>query len=210
MNKKLHLYKQLITKYHRTLDLVSDVALEQFDQKIAESLVYADVVKQNLALGGTILDVGSGAGLPGVVLAIALPHYSFVLVERRQKRATFLKLVVSQLELVNVTVYLADVTDLKGFAADVVTALAVGSFKLIYCLTRQLHNKEIVLVSRKGGAYQAELEELESSLGVLPEIVANQPLIFQTLANQSNVSRETIYGNLIAVRLLGGLECVGS
>jgi 16S rRNA (guanine527-N7)-methyltransferase len=209
--EKLKVYQELVKRYHPTLDLVSNVALEHFDQKIADSLVYAEVIRENLKPGSTILDIGSGAGLPGLVMAIALPHYSFHLVERRQKRATFLKIATSQLGLENVKVYLADVTKLKDIRADGVTAMAVGTFKLLYCLTRQLHNQEILLLSRKGSEYQKEIAELEQSLNTQAKMIANVPLkTDQTPPNPSNVSRETIYGSLIAIKLLGGLECANA
>jgi 16S rRNA (guanine527-N7)-methyltransferase len=206
---KLQAYKSLINKYHQTLDLVSDVALEKFDEKITDSLAYANAIQENLPSGSTILDVGSGAGLPGLVIGIALPHYSILLVERRQKRATFLKLAASQLGLENVKVYLADVTELKDIHADAITAMAVGTFKLLYCLTRHLHKKEVLLLSRKGREYEQELEELEQTINASPSVIANQSLTSHFPPNPANVSRETIYGNLIAVRLLGGLECKG-
>lgn len=208
--EKLKAYKELVNRYHHTLDLVSNVALENFDQKIADSFVYAEIIRENLKSGSTVLDIGSGAGLPGLVIAIALPHYSFHLVERRQKRAAFLKIAASQLRLENVKVYLADVTELKDIRADGVTAMAVGTFKLLYCSTRQLHNWEILLMSRKGGEYQKEIAELEQSLNTPSKLVATIPLKpDQTPPNPSNVSRETIYGSLVAIKLLGGLECAG-
>jgi 16S rRNA G527 N7-methylase RsmG len=104
---------------------------------------------------------------------------------------------VSQLGLTNAKAFLADVTELKEISADVVTAMAVGSFKLLYCLTRHLHSENIVLMSRKGDDFAKEIKELEQNLGVTPKL----------LTNPSNVSRETIYGNLVAVELVGGLEC---
>jgi 16S rRNA (guanine527-N7)-methyltransferase len=208
--EKLKAYKELVKRYHTTLDLVSDVALEHFDQKTADSLIYSEVIQENLKIGSTVLDVGSGAGLPGLVMAIALPEYLFHLVERRQKRAAFLKIAASQLRLENVKVYLADVTELKDIQVDVVTAMAVGTFKLLYCLTRKLHNKEILLMSRKGNEYPKEIAELEKSLSTQCRLIANIPLRTNQLSpNPSNVSRETIYGNLVAVKLLGGLECAG-
>jgi 16S rRNA (guanine527-N7)-methyltransferase len=206
--EKLKAYKELVKRYHHTLDLVSDVALQGFDQKIADSLAYADVIRENLKRGSTVLDVGSGAGLPGLVMAIALPQYSFHLVEKRQKRSAFLKIATSQLGLENVKVYLADVTELRDIQADAVTALAVGTFKLLYCLTRQLHRQEILLVCRKGNEYQREVSELEQALNVQPRIISNIPLkTNHPSPNPANVSRETIYGSLIAIKLLGGLEC---
>jgi 16S rRNA (guanine527-N7)-methyltransferase len=196
---KLQTYKQLVTRYHHTLDLVSDLALEHFDDKITDSLFYAEFIKAKVKLGATILDVGSGAGLPGLVLAIALPNNPVFLVERRQKRAAFLKIAVSQLELTNAKAFSSDVSELKEISADVVTAMAVGSFKLIYCLTKHLHAEKTVLMSRKGDSHFKEIQELERTIGTPPKLLTN-----------SNVSRETIYGNLVAIEVLGGLECVNT
>ncbi len=51
---------------------------------------------------GPVLDVGSGAGFPGLVLAVAQPQHAFVLMEPRRKRRSFLELAVAQLRLSNV------------------------------------------------------------------------------------------------------------
>jgi 16S rRNA (guanine527-N7)-methyltransferase len=69
------------------------------------------------------LDLGSGAGFPGIVLAVALPRCHFVLVEPRRKRAGFLELAKERLELSNVEVAIARVEDLR-VVADVATARA--------------------------------------------------------------------------------------
>lgn len=76
----------------------------------------------------SVADVGSGAGLPGIVLAIARPDLSIALVEPLARRTTFLSEVVSELGLDNVTVVRARAEDAVGKtpAADVVTARAVA------------------------------------------------------------------------------------
>lgn len=201
---KLQAYKQLVTRYHHALDLVSDVALEHFDEKVVDSLFYAELIKAKVRPSATILDVGSGAGLPGLVLAVALPDNPVFLVERRQKRAAFLKIAVSQLGLSNAKAFSADVKELKEISADVITAMAVGSFKLLYCLTKHLHAEKIVLMSRKGEDYVTEIEELNQIPGMSLKLLTPH-----SHSNTANVSRETIYGNLVAVEMLGGLECTG-
>jgi 16S rRNA (guanine527-N7)-methyltransferase len=193
---KLNAYKELVKKYHHTLDLISDVALEHFDEKITDSLLYADLIKAKAKPNATILDVGSGAGLPGLVLAIALPEHPIFLVERRQKRAAFLKIAISQLNLSNAKAFSVDVTELKEISADVVTAMSVGSFSLLYCLTRHLHSEKIILMSRKGDEFAKEITGLEQTTNTTAQLLT-YPV----------VSRETIYGNLVAVEIMGGQEC---
>lgn len=71
------------------------------------------------------LDLGSGSGLPGLVLATALPMTSFVLVDSRRRAAGFLELAVERLGLENVEVRMAAAGDVN-MAVDVVTARAFG------------------------------------------------------------------------------------
>jgi 16S rRNA (guanine527-N7)-methyltransferase len=204
---KLEAYKQLVTRYHLALDLVSDLALEDFDQKITDSMAYVEELGHRLAPHSLVLDVGSGAGLPGIVLGIGLPQHSIVLVERRQKRAAFLNIVASQLKLHNVQVFNLDVSELKAITADAITAMAVGSLKLLYCLTNHLHNHAVLLVSKKGDEFGDEVTELEQALQIKADFVEVKPLKKIPSPPTRLVSRETIYGNLISVGLLGGREC---
>jgi 16S rRNA (guanine527-N7)-methyltransferase len=68
-------------------------------------------------------DLGSGAGLPGVVVSIALPRVRILLIERRPKRAAFLELAVEELGLSNTAVFAGRVEDVTG-EVDVALARA--------------------------------------------------------------------------------------
>jgi 16S rRNA (guanine527-N7)-methyltransferase len=74
---------------------------------------------------GTVLDAGSGAGFPGIPLAVALPGFSFTLVERMARRASFLKTCAILLGLPRVKVAQCDLADITG-DFDVVTFRAVA------------------------------------------------------------------------------------
>ena len=75
--------------------------------------------------GAKTLDIGSGAGLPGIVLALARPDISLTLLEPLERRTTFLEEVVAQLGLSNVTVVRLKASDFKG-KFEVITARAVA------------------------------------------------------------------------------------
>lgn len=75
-----------------------------------------------------VYDLGSGAGLPGIVLACALPDRRFRLIEPRHRAAAFLELTVERLALENVEVLMARVEDLSE-PADVATARAFAPFE---------------------------------------------------------------------------------
>ena len=72
-----------------------------------------------------IADIGSGAGFPGMVLAIALPDFKFTLVERRRKRAAFLRNTTAVLALKNVCIEETPMEELAGASFQVVTFRAL-------------------------------------------------------------------------------------
>lgn len=74
-----------------------------------------------------VVDAGTGAGFPGIPLAVALPHVRFTLLESTQKKARFVETVVAELQLANVRVYARRAEEwLRGQRVDVVTARAVA------------------------------------------------------------------------------------
>ena len=75
--------------------------------------------------GQRLVDLGSGAGLPGVPLAVALPEVGVTLVERSAKKARFLNRVRRELDLPNVDVRCVDLADLPANCCDIVTARAL-------------------------------------------------------------------------------------
>ncbi|MBK5308148.1 MAG: 16S rRNA (guanine(527)-N(7))-methyltransferase RsmG [Frankiaceae bacterium] len=108
--------------------------------------------------GQDVLDVGSGAGLPGVVLGIRRPDVSIVLVEPLLRRATFLTEVVEDLGLDNVSVRRARAEELAGKAlVDVVTARAVAPLDRLAAWTLPLLRSGGRLLALKGDQADAEL-----------------------------------------------------
>lgn len=96
-------YAELVRAYSDKLDLVSPSDLPRFEERhIRDSLRALPYVRQ--APAGPAVDVGSGAGLPGIPLAIADSRRSWRLVEPRRRRAAFLEEVVRELGLTNVEV----------------------------------------------------------------------------------------------------------
>ena len=188
LKEKLERYKELVEIYHHTLDLMSDSGLAKLEEHVDDALHYVNAIDVQMP-AGTIVDVGSGVGLPGIVLASALPKRRVILVERRRRRCTFLSIVVSKLELSNAGVYKDDVRDINT-EVSVVSAQAVASLDKVYTLTRHLHSDKILLVSRKNSAWQQEIEALGQITPVMPQYVCTQSL--------------NTNGTLVAVRVQGG------
>jgi len=108
---------------------------------------------------GVVGDIGSGAGLPGLVLAIARPDVSFVLVEPMERRIAWLNEQVDELGLSNVSVVRARAEEAKLSAPlDQVTARAVSAFRKLLPLTAPLLRDGGELVLMKGAGAQAEVD----------------------------------------------------
>jgi 16S rRNA (guanine527-N7)-methyltransferase len=108
---------------------------------------------------GRVGDVGSGAGLPGLVLAIARPDVDFVLIEPMERRVAWLSEQVTELGLTNVEVLRARAEDVRlDVPLDQVTARAVSAFRKLIPLTAPLVRDGGELVLMKGAGAKAEVD----------------------------------------------------
>lgn len=108
---------------------------------------------------GTLVDVGSGAGLPGVVLAAMCPELRVVLLEPMERRVLWLEHVRSITGLENLEIVRGRAEDLSGsLRADVVTARAVAPMERLAGWTLPLLVRGGVLLALKGQAAAQELE----------------------------------------------------
>lgn len=112
-----------------------------------------------------IVDVGSGAGLPGVVLALCRPDAQVVLVESMARRAAWLGYVLEQLRVANASVVhgRAENAHLDG-PADVVTARAVASLDLLLEWAWPLVGPRGVMLALKGERAEDEIVAAQSAL----------------------------------------------
>ena len=124
--RRLTRYAELLERWSERHNLVSFAGREELvNRHILDSLAAAPL----LAGRGRLLDVGSGAGLPGVPLLAVRPQWRGVLLEPRQKRWAFLRTVVRELGLA-AEVDRSRYQDLGECAPfDVVTARAVGGYE---------------------------------------------------------------------------------
>ena len=116
------------------------------------------VVAELVPAGATVADVGSGAGLPGIPMAIAQPEAHFTLIEPMERRSDWLKEQVQKLELKNVSVLRARAEEV-GEAFDIVTARAVKALPqlLQMCVPMTKHGGEIIAL--KGEKAQLEIDD---------------------------------------------------
>jgi len=123
------------------------------------------VVQELLPKGALVADVGSGAGLPGIALAIARPDVQFVLIEPLERRVDWLEMVIADLELENVDVVRARSEQVfETVDVDIVTARAVSAMKSLVPMTVPLLHGTGELLAIKGKSAANEIEKADKVL----------------------------------------------
>lgn len=124
----------------------------------ARHLLNCAVLGEAVPTGATVCDIGSGAGLPGLVLAIARPDLRLTLVEPLLRRTTFLDEVVADLGLDSVEVVRGRAVDLHGTRRfDVVTSRAVAPLARLLGWSMPLVKAGGALVAMKGSSVEEEI-----------------------------------------------------
>lgn len=119
----LQQYCDEVLRFRKALNLTSISSRDEFMERFVKPSV---AMAKWMPGRGRLLDIGSGMGVPGIPLLIACPGLTGVLVERRKKRAEFLRHVIRKLQL-QAEVYDADVNALPHLGVDVCVARAVTS-----------------------------------------------------------------------------------
>jgi len=137
------------------------------DVHIADSLTALEV--PGVRQAGRIADLGAGAGLPGLVLAIALPDAEVALVESVGKKCAWIEATVEGLGLANARVVCARVEewDEGRGACDVVTARALGALPVVCEYAAPLLREGGVLVAWKGAVDEVEEADGQAAAEVL-------------------------------------------
>ena len=121
--ERLKTYVELLLAHNRVTDLIGPMdEARVWRELITDSLLPVSALGE--APPGPLLDLGSGAGLPGVPLACAFPSLPIHLIEPRQKRATFLKIATRKLGLSCVKVHEARMEDVPGLRGEAGTVAA--------------------------------------------------------------------------------------
>lgn len=155
--KQLLAYQEILATRGVTWGLIGPREVDRlWDRHIDNCLAVTESAL--LPEGSTVVDVGSGAGLPGVVWAIARPDLTVTLVEPLERRVTFLNDVREELELANLVVIRgrAQDVDIRG---EVVTARAVAATKSLVRWLVPLVSQGGRMVLLKGQKAEQELAE---------------------------------------------------
>lgn len=163
---QLQSYLDLLERWNATYNLTSVRGrVEMRTQHLADCLAVIGPLRRH-ARAGTLLDVGSGGGLPGVIIAVALPGWQVSCVEAVGKKAAFLRQASGLLRLGNLRVEQARVGALQGTAFDVVTARAFATLADLVRVTGGLLVPGGVWMAMKGRVPDAEIADLPIGIEV--------------------------------------------
>ena len=132
---KLLIYKDLLLKWNKVFNLISVKGVEEIvTHHFLDCLAVVPYIE-----GKNILDVGSGAGMPGIIIGLCYPEKNITLVDSVGKKTAFLKQTCAELNLSNITVInmrVEDITTNKLF--DSIIARAFAEMQVLIELTRHL------------------------------------------------------------------------
>jgi 16S rRNA (guanine527-N7)-methyltransferase len=153
---KFDTYTKLLLEYNKVHRLSGAKDTGEVDANIEDSLYpmqFLDTQKIK-----TAVDIGTGAGFPGMILAMAYPDIHFTLVEPLMKRTAFLHLVKSKLGLDNVTIKSDRIENITPFEADLITSRAVAKTGFLIDLAKGFIGEKTTLLFYKGEGVHEEID----------------------------------------------------
>jgi len=157
---KLERFGALLHEWNQIHNLTGAKSIEVINRNIIDSLYPLTFIENP----GSLLDVGTGAGFPGLVLAIAFPDSEVLLAEPLKKRSAFLKYAAIDLDLGNVAVEAKRVEAVDHTPFELITSRAVTNTRLLLELSRKVSNEQTAYLFYKGERVFDEIDEVEAVL----------------------------------------------
>jgi 16S rRNA (guanine527-N7)-methyltransferase len=158
VHKRLEAFAEHLMKWNRIHNLTGAKTRAAIDEQIFDSIYPL----RFLPTRRTLLDIGTGAGFPGMVLAVAMPETECTLCEPLQKRAAFLGFIVRELELSNVTVETSRVEALDIRPYALITSRAVTDTPTLMAWSRPFIGEDTQLLFYKGEQVFEEIKGLDA------------------------------------------------
>ncbi len=171
-------YLALLSKWSKAYNLT---AITDYDEMVAKHVLDSLSIKEYVT-GDRIIDVGTGAGLPGLILSIVFPDKYFTLLDSNGKKIRFLIQAIHDLSLKNCEAIQMRVEDYQPAQPfDCITSRAFADLKLMLNLTRHLAHEQTVWLAMKGDISDQELKQVEYAKKIsltVPSLNEQRALIF--------------------------------
>ncbi|MBD3797652.1 MAG: 16S rRNA (guanine(527)-N(7))-methyltransferase RsmG [Campylobacterales bacterium] len=153
-------YKEHLLKWNKIHNLTGAKDERTLDDFIVDALYPLSFLPKV----NSLMDIGTGAGFPGMILALALPETHVTLVEPLAKRASFLQFIKADLNLLNVTVVKKRVEDMEAKVFDLITSRAVTDTQMLLELCKNHRDPHTKLFFYKGEKVFDELQDVPHNL----------------------------------------------
>lgn len=176
LSPKLLKYEELLLKWSKVINLVAPSTLA--DAKNRHFIDSTQIIPLIPAEAKTLFDIGSGAGFPGMVIAIECPNISVHMIESDTKKCSFLS-TISRETNTPVIIHnrrIESVDSLDGVKPDVITARALASLSELLALTKQWWeiNPQLTLIFPKGAKANEEILEAQKTYRFHVESIPSQ------------------------------------
>lgn len=150
-------YIAILDKWNKTYNLTAVKEPEQMlERHVLDSLSVLNFIK-----GKNCLDIGTGAGLPGMILAIARPEFIWTLLDSNHKKTRFLNHVKAELDLINVEIVHSRIESYKPDKSfDTIICRALAPLDRVLEQSQHLITKDNQLLAMKGKQAQEEINKL--------------------------------------------------
>jgi 16S rRNA (guanine527-N7)-methyltransferase len=154
---KFKIYSELLLKYNSVHKLSGSKNIKEVEENIKDALYPKNFL--DFKSYKNILDIGTGAGFPGMVLAIEYPDVHFTLVEPLMKRTAFLHLVKSTYGLQNVDILSDRIENIEPFKVDMITSRAVAKTDFLLDLAQSFIGVDTEILFYKGENVYDEISD---------------------------------------------------
>ena len=152
--QKLYEYKKILIDENKKINLIGKSTVENFDER--HLLDCIQIIKFLPHKNKTHMDIGTGAGLPGIILSI-IGYKNVHLVEKSVKKSIFLENCKSRLGL-DYEVHNKSIAEISDINISYVTARAFAPIEKIISITKKIINKNTKFILLKGKSYLSELQ----------------------------------------------------
>jgi len=154
-DKKCKIYSDLLLSYNKIHRISGVKNKDEIKRYIADSIYPKKFIEDRKK----IVDIGSGAGFPGLIIACRYPKSEIYLIEPNQKKSAFLHLAKSKIGLANVTIFTKRAEECDGFEADLIVSRAVSKVDMLLEISKGFIGKKSELLLYKGSSVEKELDK---------------------------------------------------
>jgi len=156
----VEILNELLLKYNQTHNISGAKTKEAVLKNIEDSIYPLQFLQVNELKHA--IDIGTGAGFPGLLLALALPQVHFTLFEPIAKKSAFLHLAKTTLELKNVDISTNRVEKVVPFKVELISSRAVTNTKMLIKLCKDFITPDTTLLFYKGELVEEEIKGLRN------------------------------------------------